>query len=187
SSTWCSASHQPASTNHRMLRQPEPTPGSFSTTMRPNGQKLNLARRKAAGVQGRPTMVIAMIRPARIQAAPETKPPRMNQRMLRKSRISRRFLAPGGAVADAVEPLLDDGEAGLDHRLELGVGEDVGPVAFDALAHQFADVERVDALGQPLAQAVEARRGGAFGRQGRAPLLGDPRAEIVGDVGVDEP
>ena len=39
------------------------------------------------------------------------------------------------------------GEAFVDGGFELRVGEDVGPVAFDALAHQFADIERIDAGG----------------------------------------
>jgi hypothetical protein len=37
--------------------------------------------RKAAGVHGRPTTVMARIRPARIHSEPEIQPPRMNQRM----------------------------------------------------------------------------------------------------------
>src|SRR5689334_2659780 len=53
-------------------------------------------------------------------------------------------LSPRRARTDAIEPLLDGREACLDGRLELGVGKDIGPVVFDALAHKFADVERID-------------------------------------------
>src|SRR5262249_20056789 len=56
-----------------------------------------------------------------------------------------RPLAPRFAFADPGEAALDLGESRLDVRLELAIGEDVGPVVLDAFAHQFADVERVDA------------------------------------------
>ena len=56
---------------------------------------------------------------------------------------------------DAVEAGLDAGEAGVDRWLELVVGEDVGPVALDALAHQFADVERIDAALDALANVSD--------------------------------
>ncbi len=43
--------------------------------------------RKAAGVQGRPTMVTAEITPARIHSDPDIQPPKTNQR-----RFSRRLM-----------------------------------------------------------------------------------------------
>src|ERR1041385_3266174 len=58
-----------------------------------------------------------------------------------------RALSPRLTLPDLVEALLDLGEASLDGRLELRVGENVGPVVFDALAHQFADIKRIDAAG----------------------------------------
>jgi hypothetical protein len=36
------------------------------------------------------------------------------------------------ATPDVVKALLDGGEARFDHRLEFEVGEDIGPVLFDA-------------------------------------------------------
>ena len=48
--------------------------------------------------------------------------------------------------AYAVEALLDRGEALVDEGLVLSIGENVGPVVFDGLANQFADIERIDAL-----------------------------------------
>src|SRR5947207_14063787 len=50
------------------------------------------------------------------------------------------------ARADAVKALPDGGEAHLDDRLELGVGEDVRPVVLHSRAHQFATVNEIDAL-----------------------------------------
>ena len=49
--------------------------------------------------------------------------------------------------ADTVEALLYGGEAVVDKGLELGVSENVRPVIFDAFSNQFADIERIDALG----------------------------------------
>jgi hypothetical protein len=54
---------------------------------------------------------------------------------------------PRDARADVVKALPDAGEAHLYDRLELGVGEDVGSVVLDALAHQLADVGGIDAMG----------------------------------------
>ena len=51
-----------------------------------------------------------------------------------------------GAPANPVEARLDAGEPGLDERLELVVGEDIGPILFDPLADQFTDGPRVFAL-----------------------------------------
>src|ERR1700722_7800268 len=62
------------------------------------------------------------------------------------------------AAADALEPGFDAGEASLDERLELGVGEDVGPVPLDPLAHQLADVERIDPGLDALADRAQPRR-----------------------------
>jgi hypothetical protein len=36
------------------------------------------------------------------------------------------------------------------NALELSVSEDVGPILFDALPHQFADIERINARGYPI-------------------------------------
>jgi len=53
---------------------------------------------------------------------------------------------PRRAIANAVKPLFDRREASLDHRFEFQVGENVGPVVFDAFADEFADVKRINAL-----------------------------------------
>src|SRR5262245_61730033 len=50
------------------------------------------------------------------------------------------------ARTDAVEAFLDVGDTLIEHRLELGVGEDVEHVVLDRLAHELANIERVDAL-----------------------------------------
>src|SRR4051794_26552656 len=52
--------------------------------------------RKAAGVQGRPTMVIASITPASNQRVPDMQPPRTNQRTFINRRIG---VSPGRASA----------------------------------------------------------------------------------------
>src|SRR5260370_25165652 len=57
-----------------------------------------------------------------------------------------RKLAPRRPSANAVEALLDRGEAPVDHGFVLGVGEDVWPVIFDGLANQFADIKRIYAI-----------------------------------------
>src|SRR6185312_3851207 len=67
-------------------------------------------------------------------------------------------LASRLAVADAIEAGLDVGEAGVDERLELGVGEDVGPIVLDALTHEVADIERVDAGVDALTDAAQPDR-----------------------------
>ena len=66
-----------------------------------------------------------------------------------------RKLAPRRPSADAVEALLDRGEASLDDGLVLGVGEDVGPVIFDGLANQFADIKRIDAIVGPVLECLD--------------------------------
>jgi len=47
-------------------------------------------------------------------------------------------LPPRIPVADPVESALDFGKASLDHRLELAIGENVGPVVLDSFAHELA-------------------------------------------------
>src|SRR5262245_66562322 len=54
-------------------------------------------------------------------------------------------LPPRIPVADPVEAALDFGKARLDHRLELAIGENVGPVVLDSFAHELAHVERINA------------------------------------------
>jgi hypothetical protein len=54
-------------------------------------------------------------------------------------------LPPRIPVADPVEAALDFGKASLDYRLELAVGENVGPVVLDSFANELAHVERVNA------------------------------------------
>ena len=60
---------------------------SRETISLPNGQKAKPAMRQAAPVYGRPTMVTASRRPPSSQSRPLIQPPRMNQRILRISRI----------------------------------------------------------------------------------------------------
>ncbi len=57
--------------------------------------------------------------------------------------------------ADAVEALLYGGEAVVDPWLVLSIGENVGPVVFDAFPNQFADIEWIDTLGYPFAQRFD--------------------------------
>src|SRR5262249_48845332 len=68
-----------------------------------------------------------------------------------------RASASGLASPDAVEALLDVGEAVLDRGLEFVIGENIAPVIFDAFAHQFADIERIDTFGDPLPDEFDAR------------------------------
>src|SRR5262245_28118616 len=63
---------------------------------------------------------------------------------------------PRLSSANPVEALLDGGEAVVDERLELGIGENVGPVVLDCLANQFADIERIDTVADPLADHLDA-------------------------------
>src|SRR5258708_38506605 len=60
-----------------------------------------------------------------------------------------------GAPADMVEALLDGGEARFDHRLEFEVGEDIGPVLFDAFADEFTDIEGIYALGDAFPDHID--------------------------------
>ena len=59
-------------------------------------------------------------------------------------------LPPHLAVADPVEAALDLGKASFDHRLELAVGENVGPVVLDTFTHELAHVEWVNAATDAL-------------------------------------
>src|SRR5688572_4013650 len=62
---------------------------------------------------------------------------------------------PRGTSANKVEALLDCGKACFDERFEIIVGEDVGPVVLDALADQLADIKRIDALGDAVADELD--------------------------------
>ena len=53
---------------------------------------------------------------------------------------------PRFTAANPVEALFDRGETGFDHRLELDVGENVGPVVLNAFADKLADIGRIDAM-----------------------------------------
>ena len=72
-----------------------------------------------------------------------------------RSRLIPSLSAPRRSSADAVKTLLDGGEAGLDEAFVLGIGENVGPVVFDGLAHQFADIERIDPVVDPLRERLD--------------------------------
>src|SRR3954447_8577793 len=66
-----------------------------------------------------------------------------------------RQLAPRRPSTYAIEALLDSGEAFVDEGFVLSVGEDVGPVIFDCLANQFADIERIDAIVDPFLKRLD--------------------------------
>ena len=68
------------------------------------------------------------------------------------------------ALADVVEARLDRGETRFDERLELGVGEDVWPVVLDAFADELADVNGINALGNAVANPLDAFRDRAGSR-----------------------
>src|SRR5260221_559756 len=91
-----------------------------------------------------------------------------------------------GPPADAVEALLDCDEALLDERLELVVGEDVGPVVLDALAHQPAEVGGIDAADAGIVDQdvhVAVARGRRLGRRLQLGLERNIGAHTV-DVGI---
>ena len=67
--------------------------------------------------------------------------------------------------ADAVEALLYGGEAVVDSCLVFGIGENVGPVVFDAFPNQFADIEWIDTLGYPFAQRFDVLGDWSFRRR----------------------
>src|SRR5665213_4468389 len=101
-----------------------------------------------------------------------------------KGRVSPPRLAP----PDPIEALADPGEAGLDQGFEFQVGEDVRPVALDAFADEFADIGRVDAVGDALAYQVDEFRRRPGGRHGPGGALEAP-GQIAGrihDPGTDE-
>src|SRR5882757_11366093 len=95
---------------------------------------------------------------------------------------------PRDTSANLVEALLDCGKARFDERFELVVGEDVGPVVLDAFADQLADIERIDALGDAVADEFDALGYGAGGRR-PADLAGEALRQIaarIDDLGADE-
>src|SRR5215471_14330246 len=99
-----------------------------------------------------------------------------------------RHLPPRLMVADPVEAALDLGKASFDHRLELAVGENVGPVVLDTFTHELAYVEWVnaatDALGEllhPVPVRIVQWRG--IGHTGETLRQIAPR---VHDVGADD-
>src|SRR5687767_4789242 len=75
--------------------------------------------------------------------------------------------------ADAVEALLDGGEAIVDHRLELGVGENVRPVVLDAFTNQFADIEWIDTVVDPFPERFDELGARSFHRRA-ANSAGEP-------------
>src|SRR5258708_27749537 len=91
--------------------------------------------------------------------------------------------------AYAVEALLDRGEALLDDGLVLGVGEDVGPVIFDCLANQFADIERIDAIVDPFLKRLDELGERSFRRRRAADLPREPLRHIpprIHDLSEDD-
>src|SRR5882757_7102322 len=85
---------------------------------------------------------------------------------------------PRDTSANLVEALLDCGKARFDERFELVVGEDVGPVVLDAFADQLADIERIDALGDAVADEFDALGYGAGGWR-PADLAGEALRQIA--------
>lgn len=102
-------------------------------------------------------------------------------------------------MPNAIEALLDRRKARVDRRLELRVGENVGPVVFDAFANKLADIEWIDAgldapavpflrqlnlRQQVVAQALEARglvplRGRDLGANEAEGIYGDSRFNFI--------
>ena len=72
---------------------------------------------------------------------------------------------PRLSPADAVEALLYGGEPIVDIGLELSVSENVRPVIFDTFSNQFADIERIDALGYPLLKFFDELSDRSFRRR----------------------
>src|SRR5215468_5635494 len=85
---------------------------------------------------------------------------------------------PRLSAADAVEALLYGGEPIVDSWLVLSIGENVGPVVFDAFPNQFADVEWIDTLGYPFAQRFDMLGDWSFRRRGFN-SAGEPLREIA--------
>src|SRR3954465_6596357 len=85
---------------------------------------------------------------------------------------------PRRAPANPVEALLDGGEARLDHRLELGVGEDVEPVVLDGFGARLPAIGRVDALVDPLANRPD-RVGDRAGGRRTAELAGEALGQVA--------
>src|SRR5258708_21403034 len=93
-----------------------------------------------------------------------------------------RKLAPRRPSANAVEALLDRGEAPVDHGFVLGVGEDVGPVIFDGLANQFADIKRIDAIVGPVLECLDGIGDRSFCRRQTADLPGEPPRHVATEI-----
>lgn len=85
---------------------------------------------------------------------------------------------PGLSPADAVEALLYGSEAVVDDWLVFSIGENVGPVVFDAFPNQFADIERIDTPGYPFAQRFDKLGDGSFRRRAFN-SAGEPLREIA--------
>jgi hypothetical protein len=92
------------------------------------------------------------------------------------------------ATANPVEALLDRGETRLDRRLELRIGEDIRPIAFDALANKFTDVKWIDTLRDAFAEHLDSLRRWRRGhrRNGRAIEPLRHVALRIQDLGADE-
>ena len=93
------------------------------------------------------------------------------------------------APADVVKALLDGGEARFDHRLEFEVGEDIGPVVFDAFADEFTDIEGIYAPGDAFPDHLDLlgdRTLSRYGTERPFEALGKI-ASRVHDLRADEP
>lgn len=75
---WPSASQNPLITNQRIFTKNELVLVLY-TTFLPNGQKLNPASLKHCRPIGIPTIVMHQSTPAKSQAKPPAKPPKINQ------------------------------------------------------------------------------------------------------------
>jgi hypothetical protein len=85
---------------------------------------------------------------------------------------------PRLSPADAVEALLYGGEAVVDYCLEFSIGENVGPVVFDAFPNQFADIEWIDTPGYPFAERFDKLGDWSFRRRA-CNSAGKPLREIA--------
>src|SRR5215218_11490209 len=94
-------------------------------------------------------------------------------------RSEKRSSTPRRSSADTVKTLLDRSEPVVDGRFELGIGEDVGPVVFDGLPNQFADIEWIDPVIDTFPKCLDELGARSFCRRRGAKSTCEPLRDVA--------
>ena len=106
------------------------------------------------------------------------KPSTRQQGSIADYQITPRPSAARRSAANSVEALLYLGETRVDLRLELSIGKNVGPVAFDAFSYEFADVKWIDPFRHPRVDRLEKSGLSFGGRSNRSVISREPSSMI---------